>query len=342
MSEENRRVIQSYLNDISSALRDGTEEDIMDIFRRLYSREQAFAKKLQSTAYGRRVYILFIEKIAKAQGGIKSAKSFFRARQNTFLDTVNKGINECDPKLIYPVPINYKFCLFAIESLKVKIKKEKADGKIETEIKDRDQKLAEVFIEIKKIREEIINKHLYLSMNRAKIHKKSTYGMSIDFEDLVQIANEALIMAVDKYVMDEDASSFHAMAIGRMLARLITNGTMVSSATIGDHAQKTLYKIRKILQHNPGLNTNEISRALDIAEEEVSELINATSYKSLDESIGEDGDSRYGDLIPDESAENQYEETEKKSLKDVLSKSFGVLSTIEKKVLILKGVKING
>lgn len=331
---EDYRLIQVYLNDISTALKDASTEDIMELFKKLYVKEQNFVKKLQSTAYGRKVYIMFIEKIAKAQGGIKSARVFFRARQTSYLLTVNKAIKEIEPKLMYKVPINYKFCLFAIDSLKISDK----DGKL----KDRDAKLAELFIEIKALREEIISKHLYLSLNRAKIHSKSTYGMSVDFEDLVQIANEALILAVDKYVMGDEASSFHAMAIGKMLANLIANGTILSSVTIGAHAQKKLYQIRKLLQKNPDFKSLDIAAALDIAEEEINDLMSTTSYRSLDEDLGEDGDTRYGDIISDEKSISQYDAVEKKSMLDLLSRGFEVLSVMEKKVLILKGVKIDG
>lgn len=334
MNLDEYRIIQVYLQDINSALKDASTEDIMELFKKLYIKEQNFAKKLQSTAYGRKVYMMFIEKIAKAKGGIKSARTFFRARQDSFFLTVNKAIKETEPKLMYGVPINYTFCSFSIESLRTPDK----DGKI----KDRDAKLVELFGEIKSLREEIISKHLYLSLNRAKIHSKSTYGMSVDFEDLVQIANEALILAVDKYVMGDEASSFHAMAIGRMLANLITNGTILSSVTIGQHAQKKLYQIRKLLQKNPDFKSQDISAALNIAEEEISDLMNTTSYRSLDEELGEDSETRYGDIISDEKATSQYEEVEKKSMLDLLSKGFGVLSLMEKKVLILKGVKIDG
>lgn len=333
MSLDEYRIIQVYLRDINSALKDASTEDIMELFKKLYNKEQSFAKKLQSTAYGRKVYIMFISKIAKAQGGIKSAKTFFRARQNSYFLTVNKAIKEMEPKLMYNVPINYKFCLFAIESLTLTDERGLK--------KDRDAKLADLFKEIKALREEIISKHLYLSLNRAKIHSKSTYGMSVDFEDLVQIANEALIVAVDKYVMGDEASSFHAMAIGRMLANLITNGTILSSVTIGQHAQKKLYQIRKLLQKNPDFKSNEIASALSIAEEEINDLMNTTSYRSLDEELGEDSETRYGDIISDEKSTSQYEDVEKKSMLDLLSKGFNVLSVMEKKVLILKGVKID-
>ena len=64
---------------------------------------------------------------------------------------------------------------------------------------------------------------------------------------IFQIANEALVISVDKYVMDEESSSFHSMAIGRIVGNLIENGEMASAATIGGHARKKLYQIRKIL-----------------------------------------------------------------------------------------------
>ena len=319
------RLIQTYLNDLNNALKDTASEDIIDLFKKLFNQEQNFAKKLQSKSYGRNVYMLFIDKISKSQGGIKSARSYFRARQDTFLETVNKAIKEVDPCLMYKVPINYRFCLFAVESLRGK-----------------DKKLDSMFKEIKLLREEIINKHLYLSLNRAKIHSKNASGLSVGFEDLIQIANEALIVAVDKYVKDEEASSFHVMAIGRILSNLISQGTQVSSTSIGGHAQKKLYQIRKFLQNHQEFNMKEMSEALEIDEKEIANLLHATSYRSLDEYIGEDGEARFGDIVKDEKSENPYNFVENKSLVDVLQKSFDILSVVEKKVLSLKGVKIDG
>ena len=237
---------------------------------------------------------------------------------------------------MYAVPINYRFCLFAIQTL---------ENRSETDEKKKQfyAQLEKLFAEIKILREEIINKHLYLSLHKAGIFKKSWAGGSSEFEDLIQLANEALVIAVDKYVMNDESSSFHMMAIGRIVSNLITEGSLTSSATIGQHANKKLYQIRKILQKRPNLTNQEVADILGFDESEVDDLLAATSYKSLDEKISEDSDTRLIDTFMAPSAGTEgFEEVEDQEVRDVLHDSFGVLSLIEQKVLRLKGIKIDG
>lgn len=323
-----------YLNDINTALKDISDEDILDIFKRLYEREQAFAKKLQSTAPGRKVYLAFIEKISRSQGGIKIAKSYFRARQASYLNTVNKAIRDVQPKLMYPVPINYRFCLFAIDTLNAKEEDKKKQPFIDA--------LDKMFTEIKVLREEIINKHLYLALHKAGVYKKSLAGKSTDFEDLIQLANEALVVAVDKYCIDDDSSTFHAMAIGRIISNLITHGAVTSAATVGQHAGKKLYQIRKMIQRYPNMNSKDMAKALQIAEDEINDLMAATAYKSLDDKVSDDSDTRLIDtFVAPTDTQDGFDAVEDQDTRDVLHESFSVLSLLEKKVLQLKGIKIH-
>lgn len=337
MGNSDLNVIQKYIQDINSVLRDSSSEDILIIFRKLYDKEQSFVKKMQSTAYGKKIYISFIERIVKARGGIKSARSYFRARQESYLNTVNKAIREVKPEFMYNVPVNYRFCLFVMETLENQHQKAKLKNK-KIPKKKIFIELEQLFVEIKSLREEIINKHLYLSLHKAKVFSKNAYGSHSEFEDLIQIANEGLVVAADKYVMDNDSSSFHSMAIGRILANLIANGSVLSSATVGLHAQKKLYQIRKLLQSNPNFNSKDLSESLSIAEEEINDLLAATSYKSFDDTISDDGETRLVDVF--KSDKEEEDQVEKKNLMVVVNDSFSVLSIIERKVLALRGVKI--
>ena len=328
-------LVKVYIQDINQALKEISDEDILEVFKRLYEKEQFFAKKLQSTVSGRKVYMSFIHKISGSRGGIKVARSYFRARQEDYLETVNRAIREVQPKLMYQVPINYRFCLFTMQTLDDYAKK-KNEPKSPLVLH-----LEKLFLEIKLLREEIINKHLYLSLHKAGIYKKSWAGGTTEFEDLIQLANEGLVIAVDKYVMDGDSSSFHMMAIGRIVSNLITNGSNSSAATIGEHAKKKLYQIRKLIQKMPQMQNREIAEALKIAEEEVNDLMSANSYKSLDETISDDSNVRLIDtFIAPNNGMSEFEILENEEVKDVLNDSFSVLSLIEKKVLRLKGIKI--
>ena len=78
----------------------------------------------------------FIRKILASRGGIKIAKSYFRARQDSYIGTV-PPIREPNPKLMYDVPVNYRFCLFAIDSLTL--------TDLEGKKTNRDVRLADLF-----------------------------------------------------------------------------------------------------------------------------------------------------------------------------------------------------
>ena len=86
------------------------------------------------------------------------------------------------------------------------------------------------------------------------------------------------------------------MAIGRMISHMIAHGVIPSSAYIGQGAQKKLYQIRRLLQQVPDLTNQQLGDILGENEKNINDLIRATEYNSLDNSVG-DSDTRFGDLI---------------------------------------------
>ena len=53
MRGEFEDLVKVYIRDINAALQTISDEDIMEVFKKLYEKEQLFSKKLQSTAPGR-------------------------------------------------------------------------------------------------------------------------------------------------------------------------------------------------------------------------------------------------------------------------------------------------
>jgi RNA polymerase sigma factor (sigma-70 family) len=323
--KDSSNVVHIYIKELNAELKKLPDTDTEAMFVKLNGLEIAFSKKLKTTADGKRVYDKFIEKINHTKGGIKMARAYFRGREDTFTATVGEAISKRKPQLMYAVPINYKFVLFAVQNVTRPHKR-----------------LHALYEKIKVAREEIINKYLHLALNRAKVFTKSSYKGYSEFGDILQLSNEALVLAVDKYVLDENSSSFHAMAIGRMLANLIANSFSPSSATIGLHNQKKLYKIRKLKQTRPDLRNKEIAEILELTEKEVDELVEATKYSSLDQPLNtEDADELLGDYTADPNSEfvNPHVNTESNELLNVLYSNLDKLNVIEQKVLKLKGVK---
>lgn len=327
-------LVHTYIRELNEELKSISKSDVADLFTKLCSLETQFSKKLRSTADGRKVYEKFVYKINRMKGGIKVAKPYFRERQDVFSETVNRAIRENKPEMMYDIPINYKFVRYAMENI---TKVDKKGRPV-----DPPKKIVELHESIKVTREQIISKYLHLALNKAKVFSKSMYIGYSDFSDILQLANEALVLAVDKYVVDDNSSSFHVMAIGRIVGHLIAYGSAPSSATIGLHNQKKLYQIRKLMQKNPGINNKEMAEILKIAEKEIDELIEATKYSSLDQPVNADmEDSSLGDFVADQKCEtnNPHSNTEHSQLVSMLYSKMDQLSIIEQKVLKLKGIK---
>ena len=86
-----------------------------------------------------------------------------------------------------------------------------------------------------KAREEMINANLRLAMHIAKIFR----GKGLDFEDLIEEANVALIKAVDHYdlKLDTKFSSYVSTAIHRALRRAIVYAPTVHNPNYIDNLQ---------------------------------------------------------------------------------------------------------
>ncbi|HUM42293.1 MAG TPA: hypothetical protein PKI14_05025 [Fervidobacterium sp.] len=338
------RIIKSYLKDLNTSLNEKEDVEVSTLFKLLFQKERIFASHLQSTGNGKKVYMKFIQRTADSDGGIKTARSYFRARQDSFLNTVNKAIRDVEPKGMYDVPINFKFCKFAVDNLPKP-----------------DQKIFNLYNDIKTIREDIITRYMHLSLHRAKLFTTNTTNKmgNLTFEDFIQAANIGLVDAVDKYVMEnenEDIKQFHFMLIGRISSSLINEFNDASTdVSVGEQAQKRLYQIRRWLEKNATsaskADISKMSKDLEIQKEEIVDLLNATvsSNISLDSATGNNTDGQTT-LHVDYFNPEDHDYTRKNNQEDVaiqnnmdraLRKVLNELSTLEKKILILKGVKIN-
>ncbi len=329
-------LIQSYIKEMNAALKDASDITTVEQFKKLINLEAKFARRLRSIAGGKQIYKDFITHIVKDRD-LREARPFFRERENMFKDIINPAIKNRHPNVLYGLRLNFLFCNFAITTLTNKL----------TENKTLDTKLVDIYNEIKSIRESLIYKHLHYAVNRAKAFNSGA-NASVDFGDLIQVANEALISAVDKYVIDENASEFHTMATGKMISNLIASGDQASPVTFGPQASRRLYQIKKLLQKTPGLSTKELADIIGTLEEEVSTLINATKFKSMDENLGdEENDSvptiTLQDFLP--ALSDQYNDpyliVEHRNLIQTAAEVFKTLTILEQKILRLKGINFD-
>lgn len=300
------------------------QASVEDLFKKLYGLENQFSRKLKSVGGGKQVYHEFIKFIRYQEGNILTARPYFREKEGAYKETVNYAIDHSKPKMLHDVKVNFQFCKFAMDTLKALGKESPA--------------LKETFEDIKMVRESIVNMYLRLGMNRAKGHVRTSATM--DFSDLIQNSNEGLIAAVDKFIL-EDGTPFHQFAIGWMVAYLINGNLLNLSVSIGPHAGKKLYKIRRILEKLPNAKAEEIAKLVpDSSESEINDLIAASSYMSLDKEF-EGTDLRMVDTLahPSDSNNDPYLMVEHNNLMSHLQDFMMTLTLLEKKILTLKGVQ---
>lgn len=322
-----QNLIQLYIKEINEALKGVAEKETNDELKKLIGLELKFAKRLRSITGGKQKYKDFIFHIVEDKD-LREARPYFRERENMYKDIINPAIMAKDTESLHRLRLNFRFCFFVMETMQ-----------------NKDIRLDDIYEQIKKTREGIIHKHLHHALNRAKSFSRGI-GSVVDFGDLIQLANEALIEAVDKYVIDQDSTSFHNMAFGKMISSLITSSDSSLPVTLWPKASRKLYQIRKILEKTPGINTRDLSQILDTAEEEISLIMNASRYKSLDESLnGSEDDSEMPsitllDFLP--SITNEYNDPylmiEREDMIRTAAEIFKNLTLLEQKALRLKGV----
>jgi DNA-directed RNA polymerase specialized sigma subunit len=318
--------IQIYIKDLNEALESCSDDSTLKDFQKLMLLEDKFAKRLRSVSGGKKVYRLFIDMILREKENLITARKYFREREIVYKEFVYPSIRAKEPSGLHKIRINFLFCVFAMKNL------EAADAKLNG-----------LFEEIRQLRESLINRHLHYALNRAKAFNTGA-NSNVDFSDLIQLANEALVNSVDKYVIDGTASSFRTMAIGRMVANLMASSDQALPVSFGGQASRQLYKIKKLLEKNSDLKVRDLSEIIGIAEEEIAALMNATSYSSLDAEL--DQEDGFGnsvslrDFLPAPSGDfnDPHVLAEMKDLVERSYEIFQTLTVLEQKILKLKGV----
>jgi DNA-directed RNA polymerase specialized sigma subunit len=325
---EEINILQLYLKELAAEAQYSTDFDTNDKFKNLIKLEKEFAKCLRSFKEGREVYRAFVYYINVESSDLREARGYFRERLSNFMPVVNKAIKRANMKDMYRLPINFRFCAFAMRKL------EGVSG-------PKKDKVSKLMNEMSVIRNEIINQYLYMALNKAKVFSSKNKSGSVDFSDFISAANEGLLNAVDKYVLGAN-SKFHQMAVGFILSHLLTVQTSHSSAaTLGSHGQKKLYSLKKALQKQTGsINVPELSEVLKIAEEDIADLINSTKYFSLDAPINGYEDHLVSDFVDLDNGEaaSAYDLVEAKNLLLQISENIDKMSIVQKKILVLKGV----
>lgn len=203
-----------------------------------------------------------------------------------------------------------------------------------------EEKAIELFKEYKRtgdkrIRNQLVENYLHV----AEILAKKFSNRGVEFDDLFQVASEALIQGVEKF--DPDLGNRFSTYITPTITGIIKNYFRDYSRSM--RLPRRIYvvaaKVREEIdayyqKHGVKPTVKELSQKLDISEELIQEALECKTPVSLDSrTTGEDGDNDAPlyDMISDDS--NSFEDFEDaESLKTEIAK----LDPIEQKVITLR------
>ncbi len=188
-------------------------------------------------------------------------------------------------------------------------------------------------------REKLIKANLRFVVNIAKKYQKR----GLPLIDLINEGNMGLITAADKfdYRKGYHFISYAVWWIKQSILKALSEKTKLIRLPLNRANQ--LVQIEKLKKENDQLQNNDLSNteiagALDIEENSVSDIINASrDYISLDAPIMFDKKERYlSEILKDSNFKEPEERLIDESLKETISKSLETLSEKEQKVIKLR------
>ena len=280
---------------------DGTDQEFQ--VNGLIELERRFRRAVIRLSAGRQVYEKFVKRIMEINKNILSARPYFRERQQVFSQKITPAIKNKKADKLYEFDINFMFIKFVIDSW---------EGDVPSKVNN-------LFEKVKKARDTLIVNNLPLAINRATLFFKKTPKSHLEYMDLVQIAADGLIVAVDKYC-GPYTKVFRSVGIGRMVGNMIES---YSETTIHFYPsdRRLLYK------------ANSLSNKNNLSSDKASSTLSST----VETEIGTVVDMC--DMLPDESYDLE-EIIERKDSMDRMSEEIRELNMVEKKILKLRGVSI--
>lgn len=296
--------------------------------------ESSFRRALIKHRYGPAAYKNFVNFIMDIRRNILAARPYFRERQSVFKEEISPILRKRRFKSLYKFNINYSFISFVLKQRKFGPNSDV-------------RKFARA---IETARKEIIERNMPLAISRARLFKRSTPRSHLEYMDLIQISNEGLIAAVDKFVLPY-SPVFRAVIIGRASGNMIEQFSETLLHFYPSDKRK-IYKAHKIQGRNNGVSAEVIAEGVNANSDtihktneiEIGQLLSAASHVSIDSPapdnnnvINDEHDNPIDKYEADASTrpDNQFENLE---VKKVLYDSIDKLSIFEQKFLSMKGI----
>ncbi|MCR5646669.1 MAG: sigma-70 family RNA polymerase sigma factor [Acholeplasmatales bacterium] len=184
-------------------------------------------------------------------------------------------------------------------------------------------------------KDKLVNANLRLVVYIAKKY----VGRGMSFQDLIQAGNMGLMKAAGKfdYKLNCQFSTYATWWIKQSILKEIAENTRTIRIPV--HINDNLIKYNRCrteLYNELGRDATpkEIAEALNIPEARVYELMELQKKpKSLDDEVGEDEESSFGDFVPDKTNPNPYKYTFSKFRYKTVNKALSRLSEKEKDIM---------
>lgn len=193
----------------------------------------------------------------------------------------------------------------------------------------------------------LIEANLRLVVSVARRYSQASSGITL--LDLIQEGNLGLIRAVDKYdhTTGFKLSTYATWWIRQAISRAIADKSRLIRLPV--HINETLGRVRKAsrelaseLGREP--TTQEVAKRLDMPPERVTQLMTmGNTPVSLDQPMGEEGDSSLGDLVEDQQGVDPDQQASEISMRNAVKEALDNLPERERQIIELRfGLDENG
>jgi DNA-directed RNA polymerase specialized sigma subunit len=294
---------------------------VMDLIQ--YERDfvdELIALQLADTAYG-----VFVDFITKEKCNILAARPYFRERQTKFSSEITGHLQQRNLTALSTYRINHPMLSFWLKRLKVTPQNLPS--------------LWAIYQKVESQRMVIARTNAPLALNRCKKFWNTTPHSHLEYMDLIQIAQEGLLTAIDKFV-PPFTKVFRSVIIGRITAGHIKEYSSTMVHFLPDD-RRIIYKANKC--RKDGLSAaatadrinQEIGENCALTESDVQDIMSASSHLSL---FGKSDDTEEGapsliDVTPSATTVQPDAVSEKMDVYRKMTRALHCLPMFEQKLL---------